>query len=161
MGAAKQKKTLSPQTASFRSCAYEIARAIPRSRVMTYGAIARLIPPPRGMDAQAYDRIKARWVGYAMADCPEGVPWQRVVNSKGQVSPRPGYDLLYQRHLLEAEGVVFGTEGCVDLDRFGWTPSRGWLARRNLMAPGPRPDRRLPRSVGRSRTSKAHRKGKP
>jgi methylated-DNA-protein-cysteine methyltransferase-like protein len=46
------------------------------------------------------------------------VPWQRVINSKGEISPRPGAE--EQRHLLEAEGVEFDPRGRVDLGHFGW-----------------------------------------
>lgn len=38
----------------------EIVRAIPAGRVMTYGGIAALIPPPEGTDWTAYKRIRAR-----------------------------------------------------------------------------------------------------
>ena len=161
MQAVKRARRLSSRTAAFRALVYEIVLAIPRGRVMTYGAIASLIPPPKGIDGQAYERIKARWVGYAMAGCPEGVPWQRVVNSKGQVSQRPGFDLLYQRHLLEAEGVIFGVAGCVDLDHYGWAPSHRWLTRRRLLGTRTRTDSRIHRSGGRSRSSKAQETGQP
>jgi methylated-DNA-protein-cysteine methyltransferase-like protein len=53
-----------------------------------------------------------------MANCPEDVPWQRVINSQGEISPRPGAER--QRELLEQEGVVFNERGRVDLKRFGW-----------------------------------------
>lgn len=67
----------------------------------------------------------ARQVGYALAALAEesDVPWQRVINARGEVSLRhePGRD-GYQRHLLEEEGVQFGPSGRVDLARFGWEP---------------------------------------
>ena len=67
----------------------------------------------------------ARQVGYALAALPEesGVPWQRVINARGEVSLRrePGRE-GFQRHLLEEEGVQFGPDGRVDLARFGWEP---------------------------------------
>jgi methylated-DNA-protein-cysteine methyltransferase-like protein len=53
-----------------------------------------------------------------MAACPKDVPWQRVLNSKGEISLRAG--AAEQRRLLEAEGVVFDDKGRVDLARFGW-----------------------------------------
>jgi methylated-DNA-protein-cysteine methyltransferase-like protein len=53
-----------------------------------------------------------------MANCPDDVPWQRVVNAKGEISPRPG--ARRQRELLEAEGVVFDEKGRVDFKKFGW-----------------------------------------
>jgi methylated-DNA-protein-cysteine methyltransferase-like protein len=61
-----------------------------------------------------------------LRDLPEGieVPWQRVINAGGKVSPRggPGWEEGYQRHLLQEEGVVFSAGGRVDLARFGWEP---------------------------------------
>jgi methylated-DNA-protein-cysteine methyltransferase-like protein len=65
-------------------------------------------------------------VGYALHALPEDhddVPWQRVINAKGEVSPRsePEYEGL-QRAMLEAEGVRFDTRDRVDLERFRWEP---------------------------------------
>jgi len=98
---------------------YEAVRRIPRGRVATYGGIAREAGLPG----------RARQVGYALAALgsaadPEAheVPWHRVINARGEISARTGgsgFERL-QRTLLEAEGVVFGAGGRVDLDRFGW-----------------------------------------
>ena len=87
--------------------------SIPEGKVATYGQIARLIGRPR----------HARQIGYALAALPEDhdVPWQRVVNTKGEISPRKkaGYD-DYQRILLEAEGVEFSPAGRIYLKKFLW-----------------------------------------
>ncbi len=87
--------------------------SIPEGKVATYGQIARLIGRPRN----------ARQVGYALAALPEDheVPWQRVVNIKGEISPRKqaGYD-DYQRILLEEEGVEFNPAGRIYLKQFLW-----------------------------------------
>ena len=97
------------------SAIYALVDAIPEGCVATYGQIARLIGRPR----------HARHVGYALAATPAGIniPWHRVVNARGQISPRrkPGYD-EYQRLLLEEEGIVFDAEGRVSLTRFQWRP---------------------------------------
>jgi methylated-DNA-protein-cysteine methyltransferase-like protein len=64
-------------------------------------------------------------VGYALHVLPEfsAVPWQRVINSKGEISlPPAGGGDLTQRLLLEREGVVFDARGRVDLKKFGWKP---------------------------------------
>src|SRR5512143_450621 len=100
----------------------DVARRIPRGRVASYGQIARLIPAPEGIDEQIYQTFGARWVGSAMSACPDDVPWQRVINSKGEISLRGGAER--QRRLLEAEGVVFNERGRVDMARFGWQPGR-------------------------------------
>lgn len=95
-------------------------RRIPRGRVATYGQIAALIAPPANVPADQYRRIGAIWVGGAMANAPDDVPWQRVINSQGRISPRPGLGPAAQRRLLEQEGVVFDERERVDLKRFGW-----------------------------------------
>jgi methylated-DNA-protein-cysteine methyltransferase-like protein len=71
-------------------------------------------------------------VGYAMAALPYNtdVPWQRVINRQGKVSPRAGGSgAARQRQLLEAEGVRFdGHKGCVDFNEVGWPgPDWEWL----------------------------------
>lgn len=92
---------------------YAAVRRIPRGRVATYGQVAELAGLPR----------HARQVGYALHSLPDksDVPWQRVVNSQGAVSPRavPGFE-DEQRTLLEREGVVFGPTGRIPMARFQW-----------------------------------------
>ncbi|MEE2665773.1 MAG: MGMT family protein [Myxococcota bacterium] len=94
---------------------YRIVRRIPRGRVATYGQIARLAELPSN----------ARQVGYALHALSEGsgVPWQRVVNHRGEVSARSfaGMERV-QRALLEAEGVEFDPRGRIDLTRSQWRP---------------------------------------
>ncbi len=93
----------------------EVVRRIPRGRIATYGQVAALAGIPG----------HSRQVGYALHALSDGsqVPWQRVVNANGAISPRaePGYDLV-QRAMLEAEGVEFNDEGQLNLDRFRWRP---------------------------------------
>jgi methylated-DNA-protein-cysteine methyltransferase related protein len=92
---------------------YKAVASVPRGHVVTYGQVARLV-------TGATPRV----VGYAMSALPEpsGVPWHRVVNHRGGISPRGAGDGAWvQRALLEREGVRFGENGCLDLDRFGWS----------------------------------------
>jgi methylated-DNA-protein-cysteine methyltransferase-like protein len=110
--------TSPPDPIDFNRRVWSIVRRIPAGRVASYGQIARLFPPPEGVDPENYSAFGPRWVGSAMAGCPDDVPWQRVINAKGEISPRPGAE--HQRRLLEAEGVVFDARGRVDLSRFGW-----------------------------------------
>src|SRR6185436_12623555 len=94
---------------------YAVIRRIPSGRVATYGQVAALAGLPG----------HARQVGQALRDTPEGLelPWQRVINAKGEVSPRGfGLEAGLQRHLLEEEGVAFDSRDRIDLDRFGWDP---------------------------------------
>jgi methylated-DNA-protein-cysteine methyltransferase related protein len=122
-----------PQPKLYNERVYEICRAIPAGRVMTYGRIAQLIPPPQGVAGDTYLKLAPRWVGGAMAACPDDVPWQRVINGQGKVSPRPGMGVLVQRKLLEQEGVVFDAKDRVDLAAYGWTPDAAWLRARGLV----------------------------
>jgi len=120
----------------FTARVYRVVRAVPPGRVTTYGRVAALIPPPSGTDVPGYERVKARWVGYAMAECPDDVPWQRVVNARGQVSQRPGEGPEVQRLLLMQEGVVFNEAGRIDLTAFGWEPLPEWYsAHPDLLSP--------------------------
>ncbi|MEA2602550.1 MAG: methylated-DNA-protein-cysteine methyltransferase related protein [Acidobacteriota bacterium] len=101
---------------SDREAIYATIRRIPLGKVATYGQIAALAGLPR----------RARLVGAALRETPDGldIPWQRVINAGGRVSPRGDLGVAegYQRHLLEEEGVVFSASGRVDLERFGWDP---------------------------------------
>ena len=110
----------STRRARFDADVYRLCRQIPAGRVTTYGWIAAAVDPPLDLDPLAYERIKARWVGYALARCPDDVPWHRVINSKGGLSLKPGHEL--QRALLEDEGIIFEASGRVDLKRYGWRP---------------------------------------
>ena len=114
------KYTSPPNRTFFNSQVWEIVKQIPEGKVSTYGQIASLIAPPEGMNPPDYYAWGARWVGSAMAACPEGVPWQRVINAQGKISVRKGGGHNHQRELLEAEGVFFDERGRVDLTRFGW-----------------------------------------
>ena len=90
---------------------YSLVRQVPAGWVTTYGELARLVG------------CTARTVGFAMAALPVGhdVPWQRVINSQGKVSPRTDGDgSLVQKVLLEAEGVFFDERQKVALGKYLW-----------------------------------------
>ncbi len=110
--------TSPPDPIIFNNQVWEIVRQVPLGRVTTYGQIAKMILPPEGVNPKSFLSLGPRWVGGAMAACPDDVPWQRVINSKGEISLRPGAE--EQRRLLEEEGVEFDVRGRVDLSRFGW-----------------------------------------
>jgi methylated-DNA-protein-cysteine methyltransferase-like protein len=107
---------------------YAVVRKIPRGRVATYGQVAELAGLPRA----------ARQVGYALhaLDDESSVPWQRVINARGEVSLRGswGADQI-QRQLLEAEGLDFDERGRIDLKRFRWQ-SRSFGASGKGVGPG-------------------------
>ncbi len=52
----------------------------------------------------------------------ENVPWQRVVNAQGGTSTHKIAEIPpdLQRHLLEAEGIIFDNEGKMDLNKYLW-----------------------------------------
>jgi len=119
VAARPRQRVANRKARSDRSSPYEriwrVVARIPRGRVATYGQVAELAGLPRS----------ARQAGYAMHALPHGswVPWQRVVNARGEVSARsdPGGELV-QRALLEREGVAFDARGRIDLARYGWRP---------------------------------------
>ena len=109
---------------------YALVRQIPRGQVATYGQVAAIV-----------GGCTARMVGYAMAALPDDdVPWQRVINRQGRVSPRSsGHGSAFQRQMLEAEGVAFDDEGRVDFDKVGWPgPDWAWLEQHGFY-PAPPP----------------------
>lgn len=96
---------------------FELVRGIPRGRVMTYGQISEILAA----------RLSPRAVGWMMHRCPDGVPWQRVVNASGGCSTDrlPDFPKGLQRSMLEGEGVEFRANGTLNLERYRWWPGRG------------------------------------
>ena len=100
---------------------YAVVRRIPEGRVATYGQVARLAGFPR----------HARLVGYALhalndeRPADRHVPWQRVVNARGEISQRtwPGAEDV-QRRTLEDEGVEFDRRGRIALATYQWRRGR-------------------------------------
>lgn len=86
---------------------YDVLAQVPVGCVVTYGQIARHLGMPHG----------ARLVGWAMRQCPDGLPWHRVVGAKGAIVQ---HAVAVQRALLEDEGVEFTIDGRVDLAVYGW-----------------------------------------
>jgi methylated-DNA-protein-cysteine methyltransferase related protein len=95
---------------------YAVVSLIPARRVATYGQIAGLA----GISGHAWQ------VGYAQSALSDHaqVPWHRVVNARGMISPRSGGGPMeqVQRLLLENEGVRFDAQGRIPLTRFQWRP---------------------------------------
>ena len=103
------------QATLLKAQVFALVRACPAGRVTTYGWLAKAVGYPRG----------ARMVGWIMNEGGSGVPAQRVINSKGELSGSWAFGSPERmRQLLEAEGIVFSDEGRVDLKRYGWDPSR-------------------------------------
>lgn len=99
---------------------WSVVQAIPCGRVATYRQIAALagIEGPSG----------PRQVGYALAALKPGsiVPWHRVINVRGEVSPR-GRDgaANEQYERLALEGVMSDAKGVIDLTQYEWDYGHG------------------------------------
>jgi methylated-DNA-protein-cysteine methyltransferase-like protein len=109
--------TSPPNQQAYYEEVWHLVRQVPLGKVATYGQIAQMISPPEGVDPKEYKAFSPRWVGSAMAACPDDVPWQRVINSQGKISQRPGAER--QRQLLETEGIPF-VKDKVDLKLYQW-----------------------------------------
>jgi len=96
----------------FSEGVYEIVKQIPTGQVVSYGQIARMLGNPRG----------ARQVGWAMAKCPEDLPWHRVVMADGSIAGGTWADL--RRSLLLDEDVPFLPDGRVDMKKCVWNGLR-------------------------------------
>ena len=106
-----------PNKQSYYEQVWSLVRQVPYGRVVTYGQITKLLAQPEGISLEDYRVSASRWVGLAMASCPEDLPWHRVINSQGKISPRP--DSGKQRELLEEEGLLFQNDK-LDLDEYQW-----------------------------------------
>ena len=97
-----------------------LIRSIPEGRVMTYGQIARHAGNPRG--ARQVVRIL-----HAMSE-RHGLPWHRVVNSRGEIAIPDAAGRGEQIGLLRREGVEVDAAGRVDLARYLHEPewTDGW-----------------------------------
>ena len=85
-----------------------VVEEIPRGRVASYGQIAALIGREKN----------ARLVGKILS-CAElygEYPCHRVVNAAGRTAPC----FAEQRERLEAGGVKFKPNGCVDMKNYRW-----------------------------------------
>lgn len=111
-------KSLSAQQPIYQRICLMVQQ-IPPGRVATYGQIAALV-----------GNCTARMVGYAMSalDSNNDVPWQRVVNSQGKISPRGDSNSTeLQRQRLIEEGIVFDGEQRINLRHYRWNgPALEW-----------------------------------
>jgi len=112
----QKKSQKKPKSLTYQRI-YQVVRLIPPGKVATYGQVAELA----GLFG------KPRVVGYALYRVApdDDVPWQRVINAKGEISTsafRDGNDDL-QRVLLEDEGIVF-EQNKIDFATYRWQPPR-------------------------------------
>ena len=110
-------ETVSPtpqEVATLMARLFALVQACPIGRVTTYSWLGKALGYPRG----------ARMIGWMMNESPDGVPAQRVLNSKGELTGSWAFDQPGKMHqLLVQEGIIFTAEDRVDLKRYGWDPS--------------------------------------
>ena len=104
---------------SFFEAVKEIIKSIPTGQVATYGQIAAYAGNPQGARQVA-------WVLHTYSE-KEGLPWHRVINSKGGISLGHGSGYELQKALLEKEGVTFGKGDTIDLKKYQWNPYQSRL----------------------------------
>lgn len=107
---------------AFMEAVYAVTKMIPKGQVASYGQVATYVVSPR------YARAVGRALKLLPQDRHAEVPWQRVINASGRVSPRgdPHRPVVQERLLID-EGVVFDGTGKTNLAVFGWTgPGEGW-----------------------------------
>jgi methylated-DNA-protein-cysteine methyltransferase-like protein len=91
-----------------------LIKSIPKGKVATYGQIAHL--------TGLYPSVRrVAWILHSCSE-NEGLPWHRVVNSKGTISLKPGKGYELQLATLKKEGIVFDKKGRIDLERYLWEP---------------------------------------
>ena len=97
----------------FTDAVIKAIKSIPKGRVATYGQIA----------AVAGNHRASRQVAYILHSVSgkEGLPWFRVINSKGQISLK-GKGYQEQKKLLKKEGVKFDKADKIDLKKYLWQP---------------------------------------
>lgn len=103
---------MSEQMEHFRQQVYYWVSKIPKGKVTSYGAIAKLSGFPR----------HARHVSKALGSAPnrQKLPWQRVIGADGKIAFNSDSDhFAIQQSLLEKEGVKV-VKGKVDLKLYAW-----------------------------------------
>lgn len=90
---------------------YEFLKKVPAGKVVTYGQIAQYLG----------NKNLARVVGNALHKNPDPntIPCHRVVNTKGEVSGAYAFGgKAAQRKRLEEEGIIFESDGTIDLEKY-------------------------------------------
>jgi methylated-DNA-protein-cysteine methyltransferase-like protein len=104
---------------------YQAVKEVPYGQVATYGQIAHIVKAPT-----------PRVIGYALSALPAGthVPWQRIVNAQGMLSPRNNHNLgaTEQQILLEQEGIKFHNHQLC-FKTYAWQgPTPMWIEENNI-----------------------------
>ena len=98
----------------FTARVIELIRRIPPGSVSTYGLIA----------AAAGNKNGARQVARILhsSSAKYELPWHRVINGQGTISPRSSMSHISQRRRLETEGICFNRQDKIDLAKYLWLP---------------------------------------
>ena len=95
---------------------YAVARLIPKSRVTSYGAIAKYLGLARS----------ARMVGWAMNGAhsqDDYIPAHRVVNRQGLLTGKHHFQSPHQmKGLLEKEGINVENDQIINFEKYFWDP---------------------------------------
>ncbi|KAK4163692.1 hypothetical protein QBC43DRAFT_319061 [Cladorrhinum sp. PSN259] len=139
------KMPRTPEAQSFFHAVYSAVQQIPPGKVTTYGHIAKLVGTPQrprqvgvclkhlpaspSSTTLTNDTPDQQSEEYAARFNHDTVPWQRVINAKGVISPRSQPSgARNQAAALQLEGVTVTTgalgELMVDFAEYGWFPSR-------------------------------------
>ena len=96
----------------FTKTVIHIIKHIPKGKVLTYGHIAKLAGNPRA----------ARQVSWILHSSSKKfkLPWHRVISSNGAISIKSIDGKIFQKHLLQEEGVKISDRYKVDLDQSLW-----------------------------------------
>jgi len=96
----------------FTESVIEIIKSIPKGKVQTYAGISKLVGHRNG--ARQVVRILS-----SMSE-KQGLPWHRVINSKGELPQMNSDMFIEQIELLRKEKIKVSDEGKVDLKNYLW-----------------------------------------
>lgn len=116
-----------PPPVVFREVVLAVVAQIPAGRLASYGQVAALAGFPQ----------RPRQVGMVLSGLPEGtgLPWHRVVNTRGYVPSRGRWwGAFEQIGRLRDEGIAVDDQGNLDLEAHRWdglpTPAKAARKRR-------------------------------
>ena len=106
-----------PISYSFFEDVYAVVEQIPKSRVTSYGAIARYLGTAQS----------ARMVGWALTrsqSLRKGLPAHRVVNRNGLLSGRQHFSTPTEmQERLEKEGIIVKEQQVQSFEKLFWDPA--------------------------------------
>lgn len=109
---------------AFSQKVIEVVKKIPRGRVATYQQVA-------GLAGKLHASRGVAWILNSSSKKYK-LPWQRVINSKGGISFKPGtHHFMMQKRLLTKEGVEVDSAGKIDLKCFQYRKKPKTIRRRN------------------------------